>query len=155
MTTGSQALFFEQPAPIDGLKADLLISRIQAVIKHLVRLNLENNGSYYEYDESDNSLDLIKKQNSKIPYISECIKPYLMWLTNNYIKNYYGTDFRLFDFKKVAIGDGFQLEFEVNANTEKHLSIIFLFCAVVFEDKFISNQKNPIAINQLQNILNH
>lgn len=154
MTTGSQALFFEQPAIIDSLKADILTDRIQAVIKHLVKLNIENEGSYYEYDEIDKSIEPIKNQALKIPYISETLKPYVMWVTNNYIKNYYGTDFHLFDFEKVMIGENFQLDFKVNQNTEKHISIIFLFCAVAFADKFTSTKKNKIAINQLQNILN-
>lgn len=154
MTTSSQAIFFEQPPVIDSLKADILIDRIQTVINHLVKLNLEDDGLYYEYDEIDKSIDPIKNQLQKIPYISETLKPYLMWVTNNYIKNYYGTDLQIFDFEKVAFGDGFQLSFKVNANTEKHISIIFLFCAVAFADKFASNKKNKITVNNMQNILN-
>lgn len=154
MTTSSQALFFEQAPAIDGLKADILTDRIHTVIKHLVKLNLENNGSYYEYEEIDKSIDPIKNQLSKIPYISETLKPYVLWTTNSYIKNFYGIDLNLFDFIKIPVGDGFQLDFQVNINTERHISIILLFCAVAFSDKFISNSKNKIVINQLQNILN-
>ena len=150
----STPLFSDQIQPLTQLRADYLSDRLQKLVKHLVKLNLENGGLYYETDEYDNSIEEIKNQTTKIPYISDIITPYVIWVANRYMKNYYGVDLQVFEFKKTKISEVFQLEFSVNANTEKNISLIYMFIVTAFSDKFCSNKKNKLVINQLQNVLN-
>ena len=150
----SPPIFADQVLPFSQLKADYLSDRIQKVVKHLIKLNLENGGSYFECDDYDQTINEIKNQSNKIPYISEIITPYVLWVTNRYMKNYYGEDLQVLEFSKTQINDVYKLDFSVNSNTEKFISLIYMFIVTVFSDKFCSNKKNKLVINQLQNILN-
>lgn len=142
--------------PLDANLSELIVGKIGILVRNLVETTIDAGGVYYEYDSIlDRDVELPNTKN-QINHISSVITPYVVYVADTYIKNFYGDSIRVFSFSKNVIYENYSiLTFNVNRATQQNLSILLLFIITAFNDHFNSGGRNKVVLNKLTSILEY